>query len=280
MKLRAPGKSIILPPLHPNVGVEIAYRKELLGLVAKMHHAIQEAIQTAYPAHLAQDMSPIQGIAMSAMRAKMEGLRRQWIASFEVAAPPTASKFVTAAFGNTESALAGQLRSRGFAVKFQPSKGAMEAYESAISDQVGLIKSIASEHLDRVEKMVLESVREGRAMRELQVGLKEAFGITANRARLIAENQNNRASGIIGRTRKKELGITKGIWRHSGGGKDPRPEHEEWDGTTYDLDEGKYSEDDGEVEWPGTAPNCRCVELSVIPGLEDEGAEGEDAEAA
>jgi uncharacterized protein with gpF-like domain len=65
--------------------------------------------------------------------------------------------------------------------------------------------------------------------------------------------------------RQKELGITKAIWVHSGGGKHPRPEHVAFSGKEYDVEKGAYLE--GKWTWPGFEINCRCTSRSVIPGF-------------
>ena len=93
------------------------------------------------------------------------------------------------------------------------------------------------------------------------------------RARLIARDQNNKATSLFQKTRQKGFGITKAIWSHTAASKQPREEHEEWNGEAYDVDEGMYSEVEEEQQWPGTAINCGCTSRSIIPGFDDEGDE-------
>ncbi|ELZ1101181.1 TPA: phage head morphogenesis protein, partial [Escherichia coli] len=86
------------------------------------------------------------------------------------------------------------------------------------------------------------------------------------RAETIARDQNNKATAVIQSERQKKLGITKGIWRHSHAGKQPRPSHVKADGKEFDLDKGLYL--DGEWVLPGEAINCRCTWSPVIPGID------------
>ena len=65
MKLRAP-KRIILPSVRPNVGVEAAYRRQLLQLVDLMAKDVTRQVLAAYkatPPHaMASDASPARGL--------------------------------------------------------------------------------------------------------------------------------------------------------------------------------------------------------------------------
>ena len=288
-------KRTVLPPLRPNLGVESAFRKALWGLVVKMHSSVLEAIEAAYPTHaLAQDMSPLQ-----IMKHRMDQIGSQWEYNFATVAREISEGFASGALKNTDAAFAILLRKAGISVKFQATPEMMAAYQSLISENVGLIKSIAEEHLAHVQEVVMESAKAGRSLKELSKDLggyveldrirmgrklgesdRSLLARTQRRANLIARDQNNRATSIFNRVRQKSLGIEKAIWRHSGGGKTPRPLHEEWDGKPYPVDEGAPIGDDGENVWPGEGcVNCRCVSMSIIPGM-DEGEEGEHDEAA
>ena len=70
-----------------------------------------------------------------------------------------------------------------------------------------------------------QSVGKGADMHALSHKLQQAYGVTRDRAALIARDQNNKAKAIIEKTRRQELGITHAIWQHSAGGKTPRATH-------------------------------------------------------
>ncbi len=69
------------------------------------------------------------------------------------------------------------------------------------------------------------------------------------------------------RVRQVELGITQAKWRHSMGGKKPRPTHLANNGKLYDVARGWYDPAVKKHIFPGELINCRCVSISVIKGF-------------
>ncbi len=162
------------------------------------------------------------------------------------------------------------LRRAGLTVQFRMTPAAQEVYDAAVIENVGLIRSIAQQHLQDVEGMVMRSVQAGRDLGQLAPELRARYGITKRRAALIARDQNNKATAVIVRTRQKELGITQARWLHSHAGRVPRPSHVAFSegrdgGPYYDVEKGALI--DGERIFPGELINCRCVSRSVIPGF-------------
>ncbi|MEX3555269.1 MAG: phage minor head protein, partial [Burkholderia gladioli] len=186
---------------------------------------------------------------------------------FDKSSEKRAERFADEAMGAADSALKENLRKKGFSVRFSMSREANDVYRATIAENVGLIRSIASEHLDKVQGLVMRSVTQGRKLDELTVELAKRYAITKKRVAFIARDQNNKATAVITRVRQRELGITQARWMHSAGGKEPRPSHVAANGKLYDIDKGMYL--DGEWIRPGELPNCRCVSQSVIPGFEE-----------
>jgi len=160
------------------------------------------------------------------------------------------------------------LKKSGMSVQFKMTAAQNDAMQATIGEQVGLIKSIASEHLSDVEGIVMRSVTTGRDLQQLKSDLLARYDITKKRASLIARDQNNKATATLTRTRQIGLGITKARWLHSAGGKHPRPSHVAFSegrngGPFYDIQKGAFI--DGEFLLPGQAINCRCLSVSVLP---------------
>ena len=115
-------------------------------------------------------------------------------------------------------------------------------------------------------------------MRAVQVGgdlgplaqkLQHQYGVTRRRAAFIARDQNRKAFAVIERARYLELGVEQAIWRHSAGGKTPRPSHVKAgrEGVIYDVAKGWFDPDVKEFIQPGQLPNCRCFARAILPGL-------------
>ena len=253
-----------LAPVHPNVGLQMAYQRKLESMVDDMHASLVYWLRAAYRANtpeLAQDQSP----AM-ALREAMRKLARRWQRNFDRGADDLAGWFAMAAADRSDRALKEILRKAGFSVTFTMSAEANDVMQATIGDNVALIKSIGSQHLTQVEGLVMRSVTTGRDLGTLTKELENQFGVTRRRAAFISLDQNNKATASITRVRQRGLGITEAIWMHSNGGKVPRPEHKAFSGKRYDIEKGAFLE--GVWTWPGVQPRCRCVSRSVVPGFE------------
>ena len=257
------GKPIPLDPVHPNQGIEAAYRRRLERLVEDMHASIIYWLRAAYRANapeMAQDASPA-----ATMRTTMRRIARRWEKNFDAGADDLAKWFAISAADRSDKALQATLRKAGFSVKFKMTAEANDVIQATTFENVALIKSIAQQHLAEVEGLVMRSVAAGRDLQMLTDDLTKRYDITRRRAAFIARDQNNKATATITRTRQTSLGITEAIWMHSRGGKEPRPSHVAFSGQKYDPEQGAFL--DGIWTFPGHEINCRCVSKSVIPGF-------------
>ena len=259
------GREVPLRPVHANQGIEAAYRKRLDKLVDEMQRSVVYWLTAAYRRNvpeIAQDESP--AMALTKM---MRRLAKQWQRRFEEAAQPVATEFAETSMSAADLSLRNALRQKGFSVQFQMTRAANDVFQATVQENVGLIKSIAAEHLQDVQGLVMRSVTQGRDLEGLVEDLQKRYGVTKRRAAFIARDQNNKATATITRVRQQGLGIKQAKWRHSRGGRHPRKSHQEADGKAYDVDKGMLI--DGEYIRPGELPNCRCVAISIIPGFDE-----------
>lgn len=259
------GRAIPLPATRPNAGVQAAYRKRLDRLVDEMQRSLTYWLKATYRSNtpeIAQDESP--AMALNRM---MRGLAQQWQRKFDQAALPVAQKFSDASMSAADISLRDALRQKGFTVQFQMTATANDVFQATVAENVGLIKSIAAEHLQDVQGMVMRSVTQGRDLEGLAKDLERRYQVTKRRAAFIARDQNNKATATITRVRQQGLGIKQARWLHSRGGKKPRQSHVAANGELYEVDKGMLI--DGDYIRPGELPNCRCVAQSVIPGFEE-----------
>lgn len=298
------GRRQILAPVRPNVGIGIAYRAKLDALIEDMHRSLMWWIGACYRrnepeiAKLALDAiermedfgpaplppllvdedgpaAPRLGavIASDASPAKVldsvfDRLRRRWLGQFDDLAPDMARWFATQAKDRSDAALRGSLRRAGMTVKFTMTRATNDAYQAVIAENVGLIRSVAEQHLTRVQGEVMRSVQAGRDLGTLAQTIEHQYGVTRRRAALIARDQNNKATAVIQRVRQQELGIQEAVWLHSAGGKEPRPSHVKAgrEREVYKIADGWYDEAVGRSIWPGELINCRCVSRPILPG--------------
>lgn len=256
-----------LPVVRGNAGIRAWYRRQLEKAVAEMHKSYVYWLSAEYrDVGLAQDAAD--GGAATHLRESTARLGRRWQKTFDELAVSLSKRLADKVLAHSDAALSSGLKGQGFTVKFTMSAPMNDAYQAVIGEQVGLIKSIASQHLTEVEGLVMRSVARGRDLGGLTAELKKRYGITQRRAAFIALDQNNKATSTLQAARQKAIGITEGTWRHSHGGKFPRPEHVKADGKVFKLAEGMWMPGEGKHVMPGEDPGCRCGWTPVLPGFD------------
>lgn len=256
-----PRKPKTLRPTLPNAGTAAWYRRKLEAEIKAMHQSLAWWIAAQYKAG---------GFALDAaetnaerLQQEMERLREQWTQHFDDLGEHLSRMFARKVMGYTDYNAKTAFQALGLTVGMTMTAPMRQAYQGVIGEQVGLIRSIAAQHLDNVQRLVMESVSRGRDLHYLSQELRKRYRITKRRAALIARDQNNKATATLQSARQLEMGITHGIWRHSHAGKEPRPSHVKADGEKFDLRKGMYL--DGEWTLPGQQINCRCFYSPVLP---------------
>jgi SPP1 gp7 family putative phage head morphogenesis protein len=266
--LRAPTrKPLVLRPVRPNIGLQMAYKRELEKLIAEMTKSLDYWLSQAYKTNqpeMALDASPA-----VVLKTVMSKLASRWQKRFDEAAPSLAKYFATAWYKRSDAQLRQILKDGGFSVAFKMTRPMNDVLRATVTEQVGLITNLSQQHLSQIEGAVMRSVAEGRDLFTLSKYLQKQHGITMRRAALIARDQNNKATANLQRVRQTELGITEAVWMHSHAGKTPRPTHVANDGKKYNIAKGWYDPAVKKRIWPGTEINCRCIGRSVVPGFED-----------
>lgn len=236
-----------------------------------MHRSIIYWVSVAYRknepyvAGMAADELPARALAATLRR-----LQRFWSKKFNDMAQQMATYFAQSVTKRSDGALQSILRRGGMSVRFQMTRPVSDVLQATVQENVGLIKSIPAQHLQKVQGAVMRSVQTGRDLATLTEELQDQFGVTRRRAELIARDQNNKATGAIQRVRQIELGITEAIWVHSGGGRHPRPSHVKAgrDKVKYNVAEGWFDPHEKRYVLPGELINCRCVSRPVVTGFD------------
>lgn len=279
----APSK---LRAIRPNRGTEALYKRRLMGLIAEMQESVLFWVKAAYRANppvMAQDDLP-----STELKRAIRKLARRWQKRFDEAAPKLADYFTQAAGKRSTAQMMKILRDGGFTVDFTMTRSMRDAMNAAVTEQVGLIKSIPQKYFTDLEGMVMRNVQKGTNLQEMVAEIgpkvdlkrirmgrkpgetdKSLYARTQRRAVFIARDQSNKASAVITRVRQTEAGITEAVWVHSGGGREPRPTHVAASkrGQRYDIRKGWWDPAVEKFILPGELPNCRCVSRPVIPGL-------------
>lgn len=275
IRRRKPKAQLILRPVHPNAGIEIAYARRLQSMIDQMHNSVAYWLRAAYKANppkvalLAQDE-----FSFAALGRAIRVLAKRWLAKFDDAAHKLASYYATSINNRNRAALDKIIKDSGFSIDWKATPAEKDVMGAAVLENVSLIKSIPYQYFSRVNQIVMQSVATGRDVGgitpELQ-SMLEAVGWekakAKKRAQLIAGDQNAKINAALTRVRQIDLGIDTAIWRHSHAGKHPRPTHLANDGEEYNTKTGWLDPAIGKYIWPGTEINCRCVSRSLIKGI-------------
>lgn len=144
-----------------------------------------------------------------------------------------------------------------------------EVKKTIVMNNTELIKTIQQQYHKEISQQVYECVVNGRPYDELTDKIKIAGQKTTRRARLIADDQINKAHSVLYRQELKQLGITKARWIHLGGGKTDRVTHitkspKGLNNAIFDLREGIYDPSVKRKIFPAELPFCRCVASPIV----------------
>lgn len=252
-----------LNPLHPSAALQAKFAARLIQELDAMHRSMVRTLVAQYRRdgpEIAEDASPAREL-----RKIMRRKGRLWRTKFNELAPKLGAYFADKSRSQVDKGLQNILRDHGFTVRFRMSRPMNDVVQASVAQNVTLISSVADEHLDRIEGIIMRGVQQGRDLQYISEELEEGLGIAKRRAQAIARNQVNQANATMVRARQLDLGFTKAKWLHSAGGKHPRPEHVAMSGKEYDVRTGAFLE--GKWTWPGVEINCRCVSIPILPEL-------------
>lgn len=258
----------MLRPVHPNAGIEAAYRKRLTNEIEAMHRSIMRFLVASYRRQedriVAEDESPA-----DALRKTMEELTKRWMRRFDSMAEELADYFATSVEKRSTASLRKILKDGGWTVEFKMTRAMQDIVDATVHENVALIKSIPQQYLGQVEGIVMRGATTGRDIGQIAEDLEKRLGVTRRRAAFIARDQSNKTTAAFNRARQLEVGITEAIWVHSHGGREPRKSHlAAGDAKVrFDVAKGWFDPDLGKYIWPGTEINCRCVSRPVLPGF-------------
>ena len=248
--------------------LQVHYSAELLDLVRELTKTTAREVRKLFEgdvgaAHFGEDAS-----IASQSRILMNALGDKFNALFASNAKPLAESMVGRATKASGTALHASLQKLSGGMSLQSSvmdKALLQVAKASITENVSLIKSIASEYLQQVEGSVMRSITTGNGLQDLVPALSKYEGMTERRATNIALDQTRKVYNNVNKGRMQALGLSKFQWHHSGGGAHPREDHVKMDGQIYSFDDPPViDERAGERGIPGQAPNCRCTMSPVF----------------
>lgn len=139
-----------------------------------------------------------------------------------------------------------------------------EAMRASMQRQVGLIKSLPTSAAERVHKLTIEGIAQGRRASEIANDIMASGDVARSRAMLIARTEVSRTATELTKARALHVGSTGYLWR-SAKDTDVRPSHKKMEAVFVPWDSPPTL--DGMTGHAGCLPNCRCTVEVVIPDI-------------
>lgn len=259
-----------IQPVRPNRGYEDLYERRLRAWLDALHRSALRWVLAAYrrkPPLIAQDArmsAPPSQPPARALRSVLKRLRAYWMTRFSAAAGELGEHFAQDVGKRSDAALRSILRRNNLSVRFRMPPELRDVMQAAVGENVSLIRTIPEQYLGRVEQAVMRSVARGRDLASLERDLNKIYRLSKRRVRLIARDQNNKATSQLTQARQLGLGIERGVWQHSHAGKEPRPTHVAMSGKEFNIAEGMYDSAEGRNVMPGELINCRCTWRPIV----------------
>ena len=153
-------KPVTLPEIRPNAGIERKYSNALVSLVREIQSDVNQTLVAEFRKQAKQEKLAMDGISDWVAHV-IDYLSIRWQKKLDDLAPQIASMFVNRTVSNYETLMKTYMRRAGFTVRFQITPFQRESLQAVIGNNVGLIKSIASQHLERVQVQVWQCVTQG-----------------------------------------------------------------------------------------------------------------------
>lgn len=142
--------------------------------------------------------------------------------------------------------------------------------EAAVERNVALVRDVSAQARQRIADAVFRGLTERRPAADVAKELREAVGMARSRSQRIASDQLVKITSALADERRREAGIDKWMWLHSGK-RHPREDHVARNGKVYaDTSAGAGGEVDGKAvlappaERPGQLPYCGCRSRAVL----------------
>lgn len=249
-------------------GVERTYRATMLLLVEQLTKDIEETLVSQLPniQRLIDNRTDVQradaGDWTSVIEAALAALNlksSQTIEAQRTAARARETAEALSRFNRIQ--VARQLKAAIGVDVIGTETGIQDYLADWVRENTALIESIPQNLHDRIGQIVRSEFRQGQRAEVVEEKIRKVFGVTRNRAILIARDQSNKLTGQLTRLRQTSLGIESYRWRTSNDDR-VRPTHAANDGKVF-----QWNDPPAETGHPGHDVNCRCTAEPVFDDL-------------
>ena len=129
--------------------------------------------------------------------------------------------------------------------------------DRTIRQNLGLIKSLATEHLDGMADILNDGLTQGQTLKEMTDSIENLTGVNRSKARFWAADQASKFFGDVTKERQTSAGIPGYVWRTLKDGR-VRDNHAAVNGMYFDWKNPPTAGTHGKRVHPGQDYRCRC----------------------
>ena len=240
-------------------------RRELMALIRPIHIGMIRRIKSAWVRDFADAANDQYQPTPTDIRKLLTSTRKTAQELFNRRAEPIARRWLSHVSKSSKSSVKKSIEQLGLKQDLKELSPATQTiFDLHLTEAVGLIKTIPTEHFQAIEEVVRDSIDVGRGVAEVIPRLQERFGVTERRAKLIAFDQTRKAFSGLNQGLMQDAGVPRWRWIHSGGTSDPRPIHVALHGKVFTWDNPPIINDKGDRGFPADEVNCHCTFQPVI----------------
>lgn len=258
-------------PLKVSSSIGNDYSREIRKLMRSMYKDTMVGLESCFTAYAEDSAFPENGSLVAQLKILINRLLKKYEPVFLILAKRETDRMLVRVDKNASATLKMSLKdvSQDLTVKTDLTSSRLrEITQASTQEAVDLIKTIPSNYLSNVQKVVMHSIStKGKGFAELKPFLTKLYKGNERKAELVALDQTHKAYQNIQAEKMKRLGVKKFKWIHSGGGRVPRKLHQDLNGKVFSFDDPPYiGEMYGQKVYglPGHLPNCRCTMSPVL----------------
>ncbi len=267
-KPRPPKKGV-----QPSKSVGISYNAKLQRIVQEIREDINSQIMPLIiklQDQFVTDSMPVNtsDSYVDLITAAFELLVDKWTSDrFATVAKSIANNFVMTADKVNQKRFNENMKGFGIDV-FGNSPELVDYLHASLFDNTRLIKSIPERYLTQVQSIVMTNIRSGARASDMEGLLRDQFGVTQRRAKMIARDQTSKINGQLNQKRQSAVGFNYFKWKTVGDAK-VRDRHREIANKLTAYGRGIYRWDNpplsssGEPIIPGQDYQDRCSGIPV-----------------
>ena len=248
----------IKPPLSP----EVNYRKILQYYIDQMNAQIERIL---FPLLTEREPDFVTDTVNQDLRAVLKTIENNFINNKGFA--QTAAHYLTKSVNAQNKKRMQAAFERSFGIKTYDivrEEKLENALERHIHRNVNLIKTIPLKHFSRIRGALSSGILNGDSAIDIRDNIRNIFGVTEKRARLIARDQTAKINGDLTRLRAISVGSKRYTWIGRGKAEDERDTHVELNNKEFAWNDPPVTNEQGDRNNPGGDYQCRCWARPII----------------